>query len=349
MYTDCIYTIDRINSFAQEILRISVEANKEYIDTVQKENRNLWITTAFVGIMVVIVSGAINFIFSSYITRVINSTVRMTKEIANRQRTVKYEIEDEPPEVKDMLESFNALLEQLQEKNDMELKIAQDELEQTRMQELLKEAKLQGLQMQITPHFLFNTLNVISKMAFLENDDKVYHLIIALSKFLRHSLKNRQSCVPIQEEIDMIQQYLYILQARMGDRLSYTIDNRLDNNSQHELPLFTLQPIVENAFKHGIEPCVDGGNILVRIKQVNEELVLTVADDGLGMSKDKLAAMRLKTRTDEARFNYMEHIGIENVCSRLNMLYEERVHICISSVPDKGTIFTIRIRNHKEA
>ncbi len=349
LYTDCIYTIDRINSFAQEILRISVEANKEYIDTVQKENRNLWITTAFVGIMVVIVSGAINFIFSSYITRVINSTVRMTKEIANRQRTVKYEIEDEPPEVKDMLESFNALLEQLQEKNDMELKIAQDELEQTRMQELLKEAKLQGLQMQITPHFLFNTLNVISKMAFLENDDKVYHLIIALSKFLRHSLKNRQSCVPIQEEIDMIQQYLYILQARMGDRLSYTIDNRLDNNSRHELPLFTLQPIVENAFKHGIEPCVDGGNILVRIKQVNEELVLTVADDGLGMSKDKLAAMRLKTKTDEARFNYIEHIGIENVCSRLNMLYEESVHICISSVPDKGTIFTIRIRNHKEA
>ena len=195
------------------------------------------------------------------------------------------------------------------------------------MQELLKEAKLQGLQMQITPHFLFNTLNVISKMAFLENDDKVYHLIIALSKFLRHSLKNRQSCVPIQEEIDMIQQYLYILQARMGDRLSYTIDNRLDNNSPHELPLFTLQPIVENAFKHGIEPCVDGGNILVRIKQVNEELVLTVADDGLGMSKDKLAAMRLKTRIDEARFNYVEHIGIENVCSRLNMLYEERVHI----------------------
>ena len=271
LYTDCMYTIDRINSFAQEILRISVEANKEYIDTVQKDNRNLWITTAFVGIMVVIVSGAINFIFSSYITRVINSTVRMTKEIANRQRTVKYEIEDEPPEVKDMLESFNALLEQLQEKNDMELKIAQDELEQARMQELLKEAKLQGLQMQITPHFLFNTLNVISKMAFLENDDKVYHLIIALSKFLRHSLKNRQSCVPIQEEIDMIQQYLYILQARMGDRLSYTIDNRLDNNSRHELPLFTLQPIVENAFKHGIEPCVDGGNILVRIKQVNEE------------------------------------------------------------------------------
>lgn len=349
LYTDCMYTIDRINSFVQEILRISVEANKEYIDTVQKDNRNLWITTAFVGIMVVIVSGAINFIFSSYITRVINSTVGMTKEIANRQRTVKYEIEDEPPEVKDMLESFNALLEQLQEKNDMELKIAQDELEQARMQELLKEAKLQGLQMQITPHFLFNTLNVISKMAFLENDDKVYHLIIALSKFLRHSLKNRQSCVPIQEEIDMIQQYLYILQARMGDRLSYTIDNRLDNNSPHELPLFTLQPIVENAFKHGIEPCVDGGNILVRIKQVNEELVLTVADDGLGMSKDKLAAMRLKTRIDEARFNYVEHIGIENVCSRLNMLYEERVHICISSIPDKGTIFTIRIRNHKEA
>jgi YesN/AraC family two-component response regulator len=158
-------------------------------------------------------------------------------------------------------ESFNELLVQLQEKNDMKLKIAQDELEQIRMQELLKEAKLQGLQMQITPHFLFNTLNVISKMAFLENDDKVYHLIIALSKFLRHSLKNRQSCVPIQEEVDMIGQYLYILQARMGNRLHYNIDNQLEKDTTQELPLFTLQPIVENAFKHGVEPCLELINI----------------------------------------------------------------------------------------
>ena len=269
----------------------------------------------------------------------------MTKEIANGQRTAIYEIKDEPPEVKDMLESFNELLVQLQEKNDMKLKIAQDELEQIRMQELLKEAKLQGLQMQITPHFLFNTLNVISKMAFLENDDKVYHLIIALSKFLRHSLKNRQSCVPIQEEVDMIGQYLYILQARMGNRLHYNIDNQLEKDTTQELPLFTLQPIVENAFKHGVEPCIDGGNIIIRIRQYQEELILTVVDNGVGMDKEQLEKMRLKTKIEEVRFNYEEHIGIENVCSRLNMLYEDRVHIFISSRQGKGTIFTIRIKN----
>ena len=199
--------------------------------------------------------------------------------------------------------------------------------------------------MQITPHFLFNTLNVISKMAFLENDDKVYHLIIALSKFLRHSLKNRQSCVPIQEEVDMIGQYLYILQARMGNRLHYTIDNQLEKDTTQELPLFTLQPIVENAFKHGVEPCIDGGNIIIRIRQYQEELILTVVDNGVGMDKEQLEKMRLKTKIEEVRFNYEEHIGIENVCSRLNMLYEDRVHIFISSRQGKGTIFTIRIKN----
>ncbi len=345
LYSDCVYTIDRINSFAQEVLRISVESNKEYIDRVQKDNTNLWITTIFVGIMVVIVSGSINILFGKYTSKIIDVTVKMTKEIANGQRTVSYEITDEPPEVKDMLESFNELLSQLQEKNDMKLKIAQDELEQIRMQELLKEAKLQGLQMQITPHFLFNTLNVISKMAFLENDDKVYHLIIALSKFLRHSLKNSKSCVPIQEEVDMIGQYLYILQARMGDRLEYTIDNQIEKDSKLELPLFTLQPIVENAFKHGVEPCINGGNIIVRIRQSQDLLILTIADNGEGMDREHLNKMRLKTKIEEVRFNYEEHIGIENVCSRLNMLYEDRVHIFISSRQGKGTIFTIRIKN----
>ena len=345
LYSDCLYTIDRINSFVQEILRISVESNKEYIDRVQKDNTNLWITSVFITIMVVVVSGSINILFSKYIAKIIESTAKMTKEIANGQRTAIYEIKDEPPEVKDMLESFYELLVQLQEKNDMKLKIAQDELEQIRMQELLKEAKLQGLQMQITPHFLFNTLNVISKMAFLENDDKVYHLIIALSKFLRHSLKNRQSCVPIQEEVDMIGQYLYILQARMGNRLHYNIDNQLEKDTTQELPLFTLQPIVENAFKHGVEPCIDGGNIIIRIRQYQEELILTVVDNGVGMDKEQLEKMRLKTKIEEVRFNYEEHIGIENVCSRLNMLYEDIVHIFISSRQGKGTIFTIRIKN----
>ncbi len=346
LYSDCLYTIDRINSFVQEILRISVESNKEYIDRVQKDNTSLWFTTFFIAIMVVIVSFSMNILFSKYVAKIININVKMTKEIANGQRTARYEITNEPPEVKDMLESFNKLLEQLEEKNDMKLKIAQDEIEQIRMQELLKEAKLQGLQMQITPHFLFNTLNVISKMAFLENDDKVYHLIIALSKFLRHSLKNRQSCVPIQEEVDMIEQYLYILKARMGDRLTYTIDNQLGKDTNRELPLFTLQPIVENAFKHGVEPCINGGNIIVRIRQSEDVLILTVADNGLGMDSEQLEKMRLKTKIGEVRFNYDEHIGIENVCSRLNMLYEDRVHIVISSIKDKGTIFTIRIKNN---
>ena len=107
LYSDCLYTIDRINSFVQEILRISVESNKEYIDRVQKDNTNLWITSVFITIMVVVVSGSINILFSKYIAKIIESTAKMTKEIANGQRTAIYEIKDEPPEVKDMLESFN--------------------------------------------------------------------------------------------------------------------------------------------------------------------------------------------------------------------------------------------------
>lgn len=346
-YADCSDDINRMNSYVQEILRISVSENKQYISEIEAVNARLQILMIIIVVIVTIVSISFNMAFVNYVYKLIDKTVNMTKEIAGGRRKLTIESVEGPFEIQELTDSFNNLLLQLQQKNSLELKVAQDELEQIKMSELLKDARLQGLQMQITPHFLFNTLNIISKMALLSDDNAVYNLIIALSKFLRHSLKDAQSSVAVADEVDMIQQYLYILQVRMGNRLTYTIDNQI-TMTETQLPLFTLQPIVENAFKHGIEGEINGGKIVVRIKHRGNQLVLNIADNGAGMDSGQLEDIRRKSRQREARFNYDKHIGIENVCCRLNMLFEERVHIVIHSRIHRGTIVTICIKD-KEA
>ncbi len=349
-YKACNDILERIDSYIQEILRLSVSENKQYLEDVKIKISRLQKMTIIMTFAISIFSIGFNIIFANYVSRLINQIVNLTHNITNGNQRVLIEPLDGPREIMELTESFNKLLEQIhtlnmesQDKNRLELKLAEEELEKIKMREMLKDARLQGLQMQIAPHFLFNTLNIISKLAILENDEKVYELIVALSTFLRHSLKDSRSNVPIEEEIDMISQYLLILKVRMGDRFNYKIEN-LSSNKNIEIPIFTLQPIVENAFKHGIEGKIEGGNIMIRIKDTRDGIRITVADDGVGMDKEKLRLIREKSMTKNARFNYSEHIGIENVCCRLNLLFHENVRYCIHAVVNQGTLFTISIK-----
>lgn len=352
-YKKCNDILDRIDSYIQEILRLSVSENKQYLEDVKvkiSKFQKLMIAMTFI---ISAFSIVFNMIFANYVSRLINQIMNMTYKLVKGNQRVLIEQLDGPKEIMELTNSFNKLLGQIhklnlesEEKNRLELKLAEEELEKIKMREMLKDARLQGLQMQIAPHFLFNTLNIISKLAILENDEKVYELIVALSTFLRHSLKDFQSRVPVEEELDMISQYLLILKVRMGDRFNYKIENTSTNN-EIEIPIFTLQPIVENAFKHGIEGKIEGGNIIVRVKDIKDGIKITVADDGVGMENDKMMLIRKRAKTDHARFNYSEHIGIENVCCRLNMLFHENVKYSIHAVVNQGTVFTIIIKEKK--
>ncbi len=171
----------------------------------------------------------------------------------------------------------------------------------------LVQARLQALRMQINPHFLFNTLNTISALIH-EQPDAADRMIVRLSELLRRTLDRGDTQeVPLREEIEFLKGYLEIEQMRFQDRLSVTFDVE---PRTHELlvPHLILQPLVENALRHGIEPREEPGRICVSARVDGDALALCVRDNGNGLSQGKGEPRR-------------EGIGLRNIRSRLEQLY----------------------------
>lgn len=345
--------ISRMNSYIHEILVTSIDENKESVAKSKKDTMRMRQVLVVTVVVILFLAMYFYYFIAAYITSLVKKILHMTKQVSHGKRVQTLETTEAPKEIHELIESFNILLttmdtlsQEADQKAKLELQLAEDELEKTKMRELLKEAQLQGLQMQIQPHFLFNTLNVISMMAMLENSSRVYDLIVALSKFLRHSLKKESSIVPLLEEVDMVKQYLYIIKARMGEQLDYQIHMEVENE-QIDLPLFTLQPLVENAFKHGLEDKMEKGLLRIDAKMRGEVLLLRVFDNGKGMTREVCSRLRELIQEKEIRLDQEAHIGVKNVVSRLNMIYGERVRYEIRSKEGQGTIFAIYI-NVKE-
>lgn len=186
-------------------------------------------------------------------------------------------------------------------------------------------ANLKVLQAQIEPHFLFNTLsNILSLID--TRPDKGKSMLLNLTKYLRTSLsRTLPEKTTLSQEISMIKAYLDIQKIRMDKRLNYKIDVP-DNLCQNSLPPMLLQPLVENAVKHGLEPKVEGGTIFIRAIKENNFLKIEVADTGLGFSD-----------LDKPGF------GIENVRKRLDLLFGEKGRLTVEENKPHGVRATIEV------
>jgi sensor histidine kinase YesM len=200
--------------------------------------------------------------------------------------------------------------------------------EKTRSTDMEKEnlsANLKVLQAQIEPHFLFNTLsNILSLIDTRPETGK--SMLLDLTKYLRTSLsRTLPEKTTLSQEISMIKAYLDIHKIRMDERLNYKIDVP-DNLWQHSFPPMLLQPLVENAIKHGLEPKVEGGEIVIRAIEENNFLKIEVADTGLGFSDlDKSG------------------LGITNVRERLGLLFGAKGRLIIEENKPHGVRTTIEV------
>ncbi len=353
-YLEAIEYHMKINNYIQEILSMSMEENSEFLESTEST------VSSMKSLFIVIIIGICVFnivfftIYNAYLTKPIDLLAKKVKNIGKGNWDIDMADVGGPDDIQaladkigKMTDNIKSLSQDVQDKAKLEVKLMEDELERVRMQELLKESQLQGIQMQINPHFLFNTLNVISRMSLIEDAEKTYDLIMSLSKFMRHSLKPIKNQLPLSEEVDMITQYLHILKARMGENLTIRVDADSEALSQ-PVPVFSLQPIVENAFRHGIEDMTEGCEIAVDVKKRNHAICIRVYDNGKGMDREMLAAVREKTKITSVDFSKDVHIGIENVCYRLNMILGNAVRYIISSKPMQGTIFTIIIEQTED-
>ncbi|WP_407867510.1 sensor histidine kinase [Paenibacillus sp. P36] len=214
-------------------------------------------------------------------------------------------------------------------------------------QEEIKKAELRALQAQINPHFLYNTLDSIVWMAEAGKNNQVIQLVQSLSKLFRISLSKGRDWIIITKEVEHVHSYLVIQQMRYRDILDYEIqiDSRLN---PYPILKMILQPIVENALYHGLKNKRRKGMIRITGLIENEEdIVLTVEDDGIGMSPEKLEQMREYLANEQLPEQTGNEVsggfGLHNVQQRIKLYYGDKYGVSIDSIQNEGTKVSIRI------
>ena len=253
--------------------------------------------------------------------------------------------------------AFVQMIESLQEAADRD----KERLEQDRF---VKELELRALQSQIQPHFLFNALNVLSKLALLEGAERTSDLIVSMSKLIRYRLRKLDEPVTLRDELGHVMEYVALQQARFGSRVRFETD--IDEAAlTARIPALTVQPLVENAFVHGIESMEAGAEIRLAIARDGEDAVIEVSDNGVGMEEATRLALLQLDYEPEARKPEPEELsepasskppaahtaespmsaglGTRNVFRRLQLFTGRGDTVQIRSAPGLGTTFTIRI------
>lgn len=196
---------------------------------------------------------------------------------------------------------------------------------------MLLQARMQALQSQINPHFLFNTLNSVSSLVRVD-PDTARHVIVKLASILRKLLRSHEAFNTLRDEVDFIDDYLDIEVVRFG-RDKLRVFKELDPDTMDALvPSMLLQPLVENSIKHGLAPKIDGGSITLRSKLEDGAMIIEVEDDGVGLGHPGPSS------------NGQSHgIGMANVAGRMKVLFGEGARMSVMPTPAGGTLVRIRL------
>ena len=195
---------------------------------------------------------------------------------------------------------------------------------------LLLEARLDALQRQINPHFLFNTLNSIASLV-RSRPDLAREMIVKLGNILRVLLRDRDAFVPLGEELEFTDDYLAIEVVRFGDKLK-VVKEIAEETLEIEVPSMLLQPLIENSIKHGLEPRISGGTVTLRSRISGANLIIEIEDDGVGMEPRSSVTAPISGLVREG-----SGIGMRNVRERMEVLYGDSAQVEIVSRPGRGT------------
>lgn len=239
------------------------------------------------------------------------------------------ELDDLSKAMNEMKREILSYIEQIKEKARLEKVLGEKLIETEIKDRLLMQAQLTNMRSQINPHFLFNALDLIGKVAFLNNPELAMELIEAISKILRYSLDATDFLVPLEKELSIIQPYLFLQKTRFGERIHVRISVQ-DNAKNWPVPSMLLQPIIENCFTHGIGSKTHL-TIHLSARVQNEKLLICVEDDGVGFDTSR--------HHDDSK----QHIGLSNVKTRLMIRYKQPDLLAIESKIGAYTKITLTI------
>ena len=246
-----------------------------------------------------------------------------------------------------MLESIRQNIEQLKESMERQAQMKEREL---LMETHLKEAQLKYLQAQINPHFLFNCLNAGAQLAMLEDAERTGIFLEKMADFFRYNVRKMEDDAMLFEEVEAVDNYIYILNVRFAGDIHYEKD--VDEGiGDFRIPSMILQPLVENAVQHGIHDCMETGKIKMSIHKAGEDLEITVSDNGAGMTPEMIQSVMAGRARNNGEDRYSTGIAVGNVIDRLELYYKQKGLLIIESDGlGKGTSvhITLPVENEGE-
>ncbi|PTU47153.1 two-component sensor histidine kinase [Paenibacillus polymyxa] len=337
-YIEAEKTVGYIHEEGQRLIDAELAYYRPLIENIRNKNEQM----NGLGVALFGMNALMGVLLAIWVSRSITGPVGRLVGLAKRIATGDLNIESQPRRDDELGVLADAIL---QMSADLSILIEKDK-QSLEMRRLVKELELLALQNQINPHFLFNTLNVLSKLAILEGAEKTSDLIVSLSNLLRYSLQKLDKPVTLQEELDHISEYVTIQQARFRDRIRF--DLHFDASVlQQQIPALTIQPFIENAFLHGVADMENGAIITLTLSRVGEDVQIKISDNGKGMTEEtRLSVLRLEGGAESSSST---GLGMQNVFRRLQLFYEKEGMVEIRSHIGLGTTITIRIPVKKES
>lgn len=240
-----------------------------------------------------------------------------------------------------MVISIRQYIGQIQERMEIERQLKEKEL---LMEAHLKDAQLKYLQAQINPHFLFNTLNAGAQLAMMEEADKTYEYVQKMAEFFRYNVKKGNDIVTVKDEIELVDNYIYILNVRFSGDIHYekSIEEKV---LDAPMPSMILQPIIENCINHGIREMAGKGKIWLTAFSFEGQPCISIRDNGIGMSAETIEKVLAGTYREEELSGDSNGIGMNNIIVRLQLFTEtEDVIDIISEGKNMGTEVRIYLK-----
>lgn len=355
------YIDDEINRLSNSILQDSKDNNESFKR--QRTILEIQMVTSTVAIILLCFTTAV--LFSRFLTNPIkNLASRMKSFDASDPDRSKYKcgnIKIVSQEVDSLVKSYDKmtnqiyeLIDELTQKAEIERQLNQQRVDNLEIKSLLHKTELQMLQMQINPHFLFNTLNSIHALAVIDNSEKTAQMIGSLAKILRYALRELDRQVPLSEELENVRNYIELQKMRFGKRIEFHV-NYNDWILNNKVPGMIVQPLIENSIMHGFDQEGMTGSIWLTITDEIDFISICVRDNGVGMDEETLKSIisfkSMGTGSQQQNENVNSEkeskldthsIGLDNVIRRMHLMYGDEAFKIESSL-GKGTTIVLRI------
>ena len=239
-------------------------------------------------------------------------------------------------EISELYNDLNRMIESIQH---LLTTVYEEKVQKEKLNSRQKDVEFKMLASQINPHFLYNTLETIRMKARTNGEAEIEDIVKMLAKIMRRNIQVGDTLVTLKSEIELVEYYLKIQQMRFGERIKFNIEFKCDIDGLKIIPLI-IQPIVENAFVHGLEIKEGVGNIDIMLEKTDRLRIFCI-DDGVGIPEEQL--IEIKTNLNDFSNLDRTHIGLSNVNQRIKLLYGEQYGILIDSELNKGTTVIIEL------